>query len=456
MPDTEIEAEAKFELSETQKTAIDSLVDWFKNRTDEQQVFRIFGYAGTGKTTITKAAIEALGLSMGGPLAEVRFCAFTGKASYVMRRHGTPAQTIHSLFYAVHEATDAEIEEAKAKLAIKEQEAKEFRGAERMAADIQIQELRNSIKEMKQPKFRLNLESEARDAKLIVLDEVSMVGPEMAADILSFDRPVLVLGDPGQLPPIKGEGAFTMQDPDIMLTEVHRQALDSAIIRLATMARLGQPIPYGRHSDLVWKLAKTQMPIPQLLKADQVICGRNRTRLELNWGMRQAAGFPVSQYLPTGPEEKVICLRNMNDVGLINGMFIELEEIEFNPERPEHFRAKVKKEDGSYAIRSDSSDPVFELGEADEGTRATKFRVYTGHFEDHTNFDPDRNDKDYRIKKGMVEATYGWAITCHKSQGSQWRNVIVYDDHLTRREGERRKWLYTALTRAEEGLLILD
>jgi exodeoxyribonuclease V len=444
----------EFELSETQKAAIESLVDWFKNRTDEQQVFRIFGYAGTGKTTITKAAIEALGLSMGGPLAQVRFCAFTGKASYVMRRHGTPAQTIHSLFYSVSEATDAEIEEAKSKLAIKEQAAIELRGVERLMADKEIQEYRNAIKEMKQPKFRLNLESEARDASLIVLDEVSMVGPEMAADILSFGKPVLVLGDPGQLPPIKGEGAFTTQEPDIMLTEVHRQALDSAIIRLATMARLGQPISYGRHSDLVWKMAKNQISIPQMLKADQVICGRNRTRLELNWAMRRAAGFDNSQFLPTGPEEKIICLRNMNDVGLINGMFIELEEIEFDPKRPEHFKAKIKKEDGGYAIRS--GDQEFELSGEDDANRATKFRVYTGHFEDHTNYDPDRNDKDYRVKKGMVEATYGWAITCHKSQGSQWGNVVVFDDHLTRRENERRKWLYTALTRAEEGLLILD
>src|SRR6185295_17115561 len=91
----------------------------------------------------------------------------------------------------------------------------------------------------KRPGFALNPKSDAAHAKLIVLDEVSMVSEEMARDLMSFGRPILVLGDPGQLPPIKGEGAFTRDAPDIMLTEIHRQAGESAIIRLATMARQG-------------------------------------------------------------------------------------------------------------------------------------------------------------------------------------------------------------------------
>ena len=86
----------------------------------------------------------------------------------------------------------------------------------------------------------LNAESALRDAKLLVLDEVSMVGPEMARDLLAFGKPILVLGDPGQLPPVKGEGAFNTDEPDVLLTEVHRQAGDSAIIRLATWRARGQ------------------------------------------------------------------------------------------------------------------------------------------------------------------------------------------------------------------------
>ena len=103
---------------------------------------------------------------------------------------------------------------------------------------------------MKKPRFALNPQSDAADARLIVLDEVSMVGEEMARDLMSFGKPILVLGDPGQLPPIKGEGAFTSDAPDVMLTEIHRQAAESAIIRLATMARQGEPIGFGEYDTL--------------------------------------------------------------------------------------------------------------------------------------------------------------------------------------------------------------
>ena len=55
----------------------------------------------------------------------------------------------------------------------------------------------------------------------------------------------------------------------------------------------------------------------------------------------------------------------------------------------------------------------------------------------------------------LTEATFGWAITGHKSQGSQWENVVVWDDGLGRTEQDRRRWLYTVITRAEQGLVIL-
>ena len=118
-----------------------------------------------------------------------------------------------------------------------------------------------------------------------------MVGEEMARDLLSFGKPILVLGDPGQLPPIKGEGAFTRDAPDIMLTEIYRQAGESAIIRLATMARQGEPIGYGQYDTFVWKMRKQDVTPEQALRGGQVICGRNATRLQLNTAMRRAPGF---------------------------------------------------------------------------------------------------------------------------------------------------------------------
>ena len=84
-----------------------------------------------------------------------------------------------------------------------------------------------------------------------------------------------------------------------------------------------------------------------------------------------------------------------------------------------------------------------------------RLRIYKGHFEDHVALDPDRHDRDWKGKRLLIEATFGWAITCHKAQGSQWENIVVWDDGLGRTEQDRRRWLYTAITRAERGLVIL-
>lgn len=365
---------------------------------------------------------------------------FTGKAALVLSRKGTPARTIHSLIYSVSEAAEEEIEAATRKVRTAEIEIRTLSGFDRTAAEAGIEAMRQALSAMKKPRFALNPESDAADARLIVLDEVSMVGEDMARDLMSFGKPILVLGDPGQLPPIKGAGAFTNVAPDIMLTEIHRQAAESAIIRLATMAREGQPIGFGSYDAHVAKMHKGDITPEQALCGGQLICGMNATRLQLNNAMRTAAGLG-GKMLPTGAAEKIICLKNQNDLGLINGMFLTLKDIV--DEGSLYFSAAVTDEDGR------------RVGTTDNEGRTGSLRIYKGHFEDHIAFDRDRNDRDWKDKKHLTEATFGWAITAHKAQGSQWENVIVWDDGLGRSELDRRRWLYTAITRAERGLVLL-
>ena len=187
-----------------QDAALKAVADWLKakpGRNGTPQVFRLFGYAGTGKTTLARHIAE-------GVDGEVKFAAFTGKAALVMRNKGCDgASTIHSLIYRARES-----------------------GAE-------------------QPSFELWDDAPASKAELIVIDECSMVDAEMARDLLSFDCPLLVLGDPAQLPPIAGAGFFTDAEPDAMLTEVHRQAQDDPIVRLSMAVREGEPIEIGRYGD---------------------------------------------------------------------------------------------------------------------------------------------------------------------------------------------------------------
>ena len=427
-------------LSDIQQAAVAKIKSWYLDPC-RQQVLRIFGYAGSGKSTIVKYALNELGVNPHGAGNEPGFLAatFTGKAALVMTRKGTPASTIHSLIYRVSEATQAEIERVKQEIAEIRAKLPGLPPAERLLEQSRLGSLELRLQDIHKPRFVLNDQSLVREAALIVLDEVSMVGDEMARDLLAFGKPILVLGDPGQLPPIKGEGAFTQATPDVMLTEIHRQAGESAIIRLATLARQGLPIPYGEHDTYVWKMPRHAVNARQMLRGGQVICGRNATRLQLNLAMKAAAGFPG--VYPTGQGEKIICLKNRNDLGVVNGLFLTLEEIQDEDELC--FSAAVVTEDG---IR---------LGGERQG-KPERFKIYKGHFDDHVVFDDQRGQRDHWKKKGLIEAVWGWAITCHKSQGSQWENILIYDDGLGRTAEDRARWLYTAITRAEKGLVILD
>ena len=432
-----------FTPSPLQARAISEIKEWFKSRTGKQQVFRVFGYAGSGKTTITRHAIEELGLDAmekdddaadGGVL----YAAFTGKAALVMTRKGTPASTIHSLIYRVSEATPAEINKVKKQIASIKANLHLFDPGERLLEESRLRSLELRLVDIHKPTFVLNDQSVVRDAALIVLDEVSMVDGDMASDLLAFGKPILVLGDPGQLPPIKGEGAFTQVTPDIMLTEIHRQAGESAIIRLATLAREHKTIPYGEHDTYVWKMPRSSVTPEQMLKGGQVICGRNATRINLNIALKQAAGFDA--VYPGGKGEKIICLKNRNDIGIVNGMFLELTQLQDQNETC--FSAVIRTEDGDLVGGTEESPD--------------RHNIYKGHFDDHVQLDPERFRRDHWVKKGLIEAVWGYAITCHKSQGSQWENVVVYDDGLGRTPEDRARWLYTAITRAERGLVILD
>lgn len=433
--------------SNTQKRAIDKIKHWYQNDTGKQQVFRLFGYAGVGKSTVLKFALEDLDLEPHRPGKNGDECTpgvvtatFTGKAALVLRRKGTMARTIHSLIYSVIESTEEEVNEFAGKIVQAQEGLRGLFGEERYAAEAAVVAMRRQLASMKQPRYALNPLSDAAECKLIVLDEVSMVDEYMAADLMSFGKPILVLGDPGQLPPIRGQGAFTQAEPDVMLTEIHRQAQESPIIRLATMAREGIQIPYGQYDGFVAKMHKSQLSTAHLLKADQVICGKNATRLQLNNDMRMWSGYSLDA-LPTGNGEKIICLKNQNDIGLINGMFLTLDDVIDEDER--FFSAVVMDDEGDVVGKPRRNKPP-------------RLKIYKGHFLDHVAFDPDRHDKDWQVKKILTEATFGWAITCHKAQGSQWENVIVWDDGLGRTEADRRQWLYTSITRAERGLVLLS
>lgn len=358
--------------SPQQDAALRAVSDWLNDK-HGPQVFRLFGYAGTGKST--------LATYLAGNVHPVCFAAFTGKAALVMKKRGCHgARTIHSLIYRMED---------------------EVAG---------------------QAKFVLNQDSEAKYAKLIVIDECSMVGEELARDLLSFGRKVLVLGDPFQLPPVKDAGFFTNAKPDIMLTEIHRQARDNPIIRMSMDIRERRGLHYGTYGESK-VIHRDEVEQEEVLAADQIIVGVNKTRHAFNSRVRQLREIE-------GPHptvgEKVICLRNNHAKKLLNGQMWKVGE----------FRDKGRDE--------------FELVVLPEDEPVASRLVYT-----HASFFTGEEDQlEWKIRRQYDEFTFGYAITCHKAQGSQWNNVYLFDESGAFRD-DRDRWLYTAVTRASERITVV-
>lgn len=395
--------------SPQQSNALKAVADWYRHRRHEQQVFRLFGYAGTGKTTLARHLAEGVG----GP---VLFGAFTGKAALVLRRSGCPnASTIHSMIYHPRERGQDRL-----RLIAEQLEHLRSQGIPEQDARIQrlLREERAEQQQLKRPAFTLNLESQVRNAALVVIDECSMVDSEMGHDLLSFGTPILVLGDPAQLPPVRGGGFFTQGEPDVMLTEIHRQARDNPIIELATRVRTGHRLQPGRYGDSEVALRRTSPD--EALAHDQILVGMNRTRKSINRRVRTLQGREGDWPLAG---ERLVCLRNDRELGLLNGMICEAVE--------------------DYEDNGDCVNLVVRAEEGETVAVAAHKECFWG--------DPERIP--YFERRQAHEFDYGYALTVHKSQGSQWGSVMVFDEWP--RPETWQRWMYTAITRAQDRVTII-
>lgn len=394
-----------------QERALDAVGAWLRER--PSPIFRLFGYAGTGKTFLARHLAEGVD---GG----VVFSAFTGKACHVMRKNGCHgAQTLHSLIYSPSDKSRAELWELEDALEKAREEGDEDRVKE-LEGKIRIEK-----KNLERPHFKLNPESDLQRAALLVIDECSMVGESMAADILSFGVPVLVLGDPAQLPPVKGTGFFTDHEPDVMLDEIRRQALDNPIVDMATRVRKKERLPYGSFGESeVLRVSHfdNRAVDPE---QTQVIVGKNATRHRANELLRSnhlPEDVVRGAYVAEG--DRLICLRNDREAGVLNGQIFSVDDVQQETDF-DTVIAHLTEESGEFTTVADMHLATFR-GE----------------------------ELDYWTRRSALEFDYGYAITCHKSQGSQWRDVVVVDESSCFRQNAWR-WLYTAITRAEDRVRVV-
>jgi exodeoxyribonuclease-5 len=433
-------------LNGQQQAGLEKIRNWYDHAHDgggfTADVFRLFGYAGTGKTTMAKYVAEALG-------ARVAFGAFTGKAASVLRTKGaTPVSTIHSAIYFPTTSAEARraLEDARADLAdntaalqsLQVPGRSQAMADESHALEARLAELEALIPELeanaRRMRFEFNPDGPWADLDLIILDEVSMVGAKIAADIESYGVPILVLGDPAQLPPVEGGGYYTNAEPDHLLTEVQRTALESPVLALATRIRESMGAGLGlTQNDL------KPVSLTEAMQHDQILCWTNKRRWSLVNAMRKRMGLDAGQPVAG---DRIMCLTNNRDLAVFNGQQFEVADV----------------------ARTDSLGPTLVVRDLDTGL-TRELPVFAEGFE---GLDMEKMAKGSGagIKGGRMLATFSQAITVHKAQGSEWPSVYVADETpamismTARREGQReaiaqgRQWLYTATTRASERVTI--
>jgi ATP-dependent exoDNAse (exonuclease V) alpha subunit len=375
-------------LTPQQQQALKAIGDWYsdigESGVGHAPPFYLAGPAGTGKTTLAREVGDALWIT------GVQFGAYTGKAASVLRGKGcTPASTLHSLLYKPFKAAGKPVE------------------------------------------FIWNVESELHDADLLILDEVSMVDAELAADVERFNIPVLVLGDPEQLEPIAGEGHYTKRAPDFRLTETHRFFIDGPVGKVATAIRESDDARFGlTRADVV------EHSVELAMEHDQILCWRNATRWMAIEKIRARLGRPTG--VPVAGD-RIMCLTNNKTLGVFNGEQFTVRAAE-----------RVYEDDWTMSL-TDDSGVVRTISALDIGfTQAGQASV-----------------KTYLGGRGSVMyATFSQAITVHKAQGSQWDSVYVVNEAPALRDLEAsrqgreagitagRRWLYTASTRAAERVTI--
>ena len=390
------------ELTKKQEEGLKIAVARHKSR---EKYTVISGYAGTGKSTLVRFIIDALDVDED----KVAYATYTGKAAEVLRKKGNPnAMTLHRLLY-------------------------------------------DSIP--RQGGGFIRIPKKQLDYDIVVVDEVSMVPKTMVDMLLAHRVYILFLGDPGQLPQIDKKEAHNLLDrPHVFLDEVMRQAAESEIIQLTMKIRNGEDIPF-MHGKEVIVVPKAELVTGHLTWADIIICATNKTRHNMNKQKRELLGY--SGVLQTG--ERVIVKRNYwedcdeDGNALVNGTVGTVA----NP-----YESFVRIP--SY-IKNDRRDlPLIGCIFTPDGGKS---------------FDTFEIDKDYLLKEepcvdwrvsyqlgklkpkiGDIlpkQATYGYALTCHAAQGSEFDKVLVIEESFPFDKVEHQRWLYTAVSRSAEKCVLV-
>ena len=388
------------ELTSKQEQGLKIAIDRYKNH---ERYTCISGYAGTGKSTLVKFIISALDVDED----DVCYAAYTGKAAQVLLKKGNKnVSTLHKLLYKSYPRPDGSF---------------------------------------------LRLPVDEVPYKIVIVDEVSMAPRNLMKLLFTHKNVhVICLGDPFQLPPVdKDEDNHLLDNPHIFLDEVMRQAQESEIIRVTMDIRNHKPLSLMDGNE-VKILTKADLSTGMMQWADQMLVGTNQMRVALNNQMRELLGRGDA------PEDgdKVICLRNYwsilaeNEDPLVNGTIGYLQNSfeSFN---------QLPWKMGGQRIYTIQGNFLSDGGALYKDLDMDKKLILTGEksLDWKTTWKLNSNPKTSMLVP--LEFTYGYAITGHKAQGSEWDKVLVVEEKFPFAKEEHARWLYTCATRASEKLVLV-
>ena len=381
---------------------------------NEEHLYLTNDYIVTHNTTLVNFIISALELD---PEKEVCFCAATGKAAKVLQEKGNSnAKTAHKLLYdyAPIISTGG------------------YSRVPRWPGD---------------PKGPSGY-------KLVVVDEVSMLPDYMWDLLLSHNVPVIALGDPYQMPAVLAKDSGVLEHPHVFLDEVMRQAQDSEIIRMSMFIRSGRPLSeYKADNEQVQVFSQNELSSGMLTWADQILCAKNKTRLNLNLKVRELLGY--SEEPATG--DRVICLDNhwkfldsKGESPLVNG---SIGEIKVKDVKTVFYPYKACRRPVKIVLCSFTSDSgeVYPHMALDYQALLTGKKFLTPKEE----FDLFNLGAKTRGNPVPMNFAFARAVTTHKAQGSEWKRVLVVEENFPFGKVEHSRWVYTAATRSSEKLVMI-
>lgn len=365
--DTQTTPSVPIRLTEEQRKAVELAMDYVRSSSSDpvahrgRPFFVIAGLAGTGKTTLINEVFqECLRAGLAPQVLTP-----TGKAASVLISKGVNARTIHSFCY-------------------------NFR----------------DLDEDGKPLFDFAGVDPSR--RVLIVDEASMVDETVLGDLLSTRTTLVLVGDQGQLPPVSNDPRV-LQSPDVTLQTIHRQALESPILRFAHRVREGkEPQPEVGGVDVRYSLtAGFEAMRSRSDKDPMIIVGTNGYRHKLNEMLHD----------PAEPMVKILVLRNNPGLGLYNGQVITTNvlarDADGNPSMIQHRGEGILCSPQGWGAPSVGACGL--------------------------------------VRRELLLCDYGYAITCHKAQGSEWDDVLVVEDWTPKESADR--WRYTAATRAKKNLV---